>query len=101
MHRLTKLLIAVAVAGVVLSSAVSAERTDKRGQYAEANLSDFEVDAQQSASDSGTWIVADENEKSSVFPSTPGIEKPNHESLAFGAVADSTNQQSDRHVPID
>ncbi len=60
MHHLRKLLLALAVAGIILSGTVSGEDTNKQGQYAEANLSHFELDSQPNASEQIEWSAVGE-----------------------------------------
>ncbi|GAA0230140.1 hypothetical protein [Haladaptatus pallidirubidus] len=93
MNRVAKLLLAVTVAGMVFSGTVPAERTDKKGQYAEANLSHFELDSRPDETHEGERFVFALEKNDTPSPRIVADDRPrdgpNDESAAFEA-ANST-----------
>ncbi|WP_435154530.1 hypothetical protein [Haladaptatus sp. DFWS20] len=82
MNRIATLLLVLAVVGVVLSGTVSAEETDRRGQYAEANLSHFKLDSQFNATSQDA--VGEVSDGSLPLPPVVSIENPTDTVTAFG-----------------
>ncbi|WP_049970191.1 hypothetical protein [Haladaptatus cibarius] len=104
MNRGAKLLLVVTVLGVIFSGTVAAEQTDKKGQYAEANLSHFEFDSQPDETVAGDRfaVVRDNNDRSTpvlrfVTDASPS-DRRNEDTVVFDSVNfDGSSHQSQTH----
>ncbi|SIR20160.1 hypothetical protein SAMN05421858_1807 [Haladaptatus litoreus] len=99
MNRGAKLLLAVTVASVVFSGTVAAEQTDKKGQYAEANVSHFELDTQSGKALAGDRITVarDRGNRSTLVPRIVVDASPSDRLNENIVVFDDSSHQSQTH----
>ncbi|WP_266077854.1 hypothetical protein [Haladaptatus caseinilyticus] len=99
MTRIATLLVALAVVGLALSGVGTAEQTDKRGQYAEANMTHFQPESQSSMSSPAERTAVGGEGNESVFLSPPivAVDEPSDEVTWVEIEGLYTNHPSRNH----